>query len=322
VPATQLLAAGGSGGCDACARGGVPIGVVLIAASGLLLFLGPRLSTLLSPASLALLHAALLHAQCAALTLSLRLPWPPRLAAVLAWTHARPGCDAAAAAACAASDATMSSYDAHLWMLLAALLAVLATAAALHASTRIRARTIALHARHAVATSAEAAAAAAAADAAALTQLHALRAWRAGMGSCVLAVLSCSYLYVLYVLAQAWECTADDAVAGGRLRAYPDALCAGATRAVAGGVLISLIAGAPLIHALWLRRLQRRGGSRAAAAAVRDLAHAPLLLRPAWRGLADPATHTAWAAMYGMVRHTRLCAHMHASGSVSIITMH
>jgi hypothetical protein len=212
--------------------------------------------------------------QFLALALQLRLPWPPTLLRAFAWLAALTN-----GAELAAPECLSSSWSFHLYAqaLLAVLAAVFLAAALLHEAARLRLRCIGLR-EHSD-------------NAARLAHLHALWQRRSALVSLSVIVACFSYIYLLNVLLEAWDCVAtpDGALL---LRSDTNITCTSAAHArfrrLAASVLLIAGVGVPAALALWLRHLQR-------AALVQ-----PQALRPAWRGLADPATRTVWGTLYEM----------------------
>ncbi len=130
-------------------------------------------------------------------------------------------------------------------------------------------------------------------NAAKLARMHALWQRRCSAVACAVMVISFSFIWVLGALLDAFDCfTAPDGAS--QLRSDPKTLCTSATHArfrrFAAALVAAIGLGVPCALALWLRHLQN--------AALAD----GTLLRPAWRGLADPATRGAWGCVFETVR--------------------
>ncbi len=267
-------------------------------------FLGPALAAASSPAAGALLRGAASHAQLLALTLSMRVRWPPGLLLAFGWTRALSS-DALdlAAPECAFgfADDDAWSYERAARAVLGAAAAALGALALAHAAATLALRRVSLKDPPPPPLEAPTA------DEETETALARVRAlWRCCDALKHAAVFSLPFVYVFVIgtLLQSWDCALTPPDGAPRLRADPATVCSSARHArfarFAAVALALLAPGVPLACALWLRRLRRGALAQHAT------------FRPAWRGLADPATRTAWGALYQSVRHHTRDAH-HAS---------
>jgi hypothetical protein len=255
--------------------------------------LGPALAAASSPAAGALLRGAASHAQLLALTLALRLRWPPGLLLAFGWTRAL----TSDALDLAAPECAFGFGDDYAWSYERAARAVLGAAAAAmgalalaHAAATLALCRIAL--KDPPPPPLDALAAGSCAD----EEVETAR-WRRCDAVKHVAMFSLPFVYVFVIgtLLQSWDCAPVPPDGAPRLRADPATLCGSARHArfarFAAVALALLAPGVPLACALWLRRLRRGALAQHAT------------FRPAWRGLADPATRTAWGVLYQSVRH-------------------
>ena len=264
--------------CRPCPTG-VPIALILlgIGVGVVVLVVGPMVAQLASPASIALLRSLVMYLQYLSLSLDIRLRWPPALLRVFSWLKALTDGIDLAAPECVATNWT---YKLYVQLLFAGLGALFAAALLMHEAARLWQRFIVFRDP---ATHGEA-------NVARLSRLNAL--WRRCNDLKQFAALSVQffYIYVTGLLLQAWDCI--DTPEGSKLRSDPGTDCSSAShhafRRIAICIVVVVGPGVPLVYTFWLRRL------RAVALRQREL------MRPAWRGLGDPATRAAWGGLYAV----------------------
>jgi len=309
TPANGTVCKQGSSGaaCDTCSPrwykyntdclpcpSGPPVAIILlsIGLGGMLLYVGPKLTSLASPQALAVLRSLVMYLQYLSLSFSLRLHWPQQLVKAFAWLRALTDGIELAAPECMVNSWNYYSY---VQALLIGITSLFAAAFLVHQFAIFQARFVRLHGPDV-----EPGAPACVlglfrgGNERAFRILRSLREQKNAMKQFAAFALGVAYVYITGVLLQAWSCyTSSDGTS--KMFSDPDVICTtpkhAAFRSGALVVLVIVAPGVPLGYALWIRHLQRRAQGRFGET------------RPVrWCGLADPATREAWGVLYEMVR--------------------
>ena len=294
--------------CRACPQG-VPVGIVLIGIIvGLFaLWLGPIISKLSTPQAQAIVKNIIATFQYLALSLTLRLRWPPALLSFFRFVRVMVNGIDLAAPECVATSWSYYLYVQILLILCAVVAGTIVLALAVLRSIQrsLRVPPSADGDKEAGGCMALLSSCGGKRDNPHTTALHTVRKWwlrSNGIYFFAVFISTIGYIYICNVLCDSFDCF--DTPDGPKLRADPKTFCNTAAhrswQRLAGGLIGGVGAGFPLLVALLIRRLRAK-----ARAANVDAAGEPLLRRAYWTGLGDPTMRMSFGPLWEPYKYSK-----------------